>query len=316
MKVIFDLDPAVYMSAFSAQRKEYTIVYEDSDGFLHERTFQDGNEKNAWKRSISSEEYEGPAIEILDETPHLIVEEESHARQNAKTVIESALKEIERRFKQPVTEVLYFLTGTGNFREEMATIAKYKGNRDNMEKPVHYQAVRDYYIDDWGAYIIDGMEADDEVSIRMWEEWRRGNEEVVLATIDKDLDQIPGWHYDYKKHVFYDVDPLDGELFFYAQCIAGDATDNIKGCYRVGIAKAKKLVDEWWDEAQKLCYDPQNQWRAYLWARVVDTYEANMKQYPDKYPEGMTPEGAAMENAHLVYMLQNRGEVWEPPTST
>lgn len=314
MKVIFDLDPAVYMSAFSAQRKEYTIVYEDEYG-MHEKVFQDGNEKNAWKRSISSEEYDGPAIEILDETPHLVVEDESHARQSAKTVIESALKEIERRFKTQVTEVLYFLTGKGNFREKVATIAKYKGNRDNMEKPVHYQAVRDYYVDDWGAYIVEGMEADDEVSIRMWEHFRDGDEEVVLATIDKDLDQIPGWHYDYKKHVFYDIDPLEGELFFYAQCVSGDATDNIKGCYRIGAKKAADMVNEWFGEAQMLCLDPQNQWRRYIWDRIVDTYEVNMKQYPEKHEHGLCPAAAAHENAILVYMLQERDEAWEPPKS-
>ena len=309
MKVIFDLDPAVYMSAFSAQHKIYTVIYEDEDG-VQEKVFEDGNEKNRWLRDMDFEGH--PELELLDVEPYLVVEEESHARQSAKTVIESALKEVERRFKQPVESAEYFLTGKGNFREGVATIAKYKGNRDEMEKPVHYQAVRDYYIDDWGARVIDGMEADDEVSIRMWEHWRNGDEEVVLATIDKDLDQIPGWHYDYKKHVFYDVDPLDGELFFYAQCIAGDATDNIKGCYRIGITKARKFVEEWFDEATELGV---KDWRAYVWERVIDTYEQNMKQYPDRFPEGMEPAGAALENAHLVYMLQERDEVWQPPMS-
>lgn len=305
VKVFFDLDPAVYMSAFASQHKEYTIVYLDSEGKRQQAGFKDGNEKNAWKRDNAE------FIEILDEEPMLIVEEESHARQCAKTLLTRAITRLKRKYG-PI-DVEYFLTGKGNFREKVATIAKYKGNRDKMEKPVHYQAVRDYFISDWGAVVVKGIEADDEVSIRAWETFRNSDDDYLVATIDKDLDQIPGLHYDYKKHVFYEVDALDGELFFYAQILAGDATDNIKGCYRLGLVKARKLVDEWFDEAHKLCLEPQTQWRRYMWDRIVETYDVNMKQYPEKHEHDLQPEAAAHENAILVYMQQRRDEVWEPP---
>ena len=308
MKVFFDLDPAVYMSGFAAQHKTYTVVYDHPDLGLNEIVFQDGNVKNAWLRE-NKEAIEDGSLVILDTEPMLTVESESHARQAARTTIESALKEIERKYKTTDVDVVYFLTGPGNFRETVATIAEYKGNRKEMVKPVHYQAIRDYFVDHWGAYIIEGIEADDEVSIRAWAEWRNNADDYIVATIDKDLDQIPGWHYDYKKHVFYYVDELDGEMFFYAQCLAGDATDNIKGCYRLGITKAKKLVDKWFDEA----VERQADWRPHVWMNIVDMYEENMEKYPDKYPEGITAEDAAIENARLVYMLQERDEEWTPP---
>jgi hypothetical protein len=311
MKVFFDLDPAVYMSGFSAQSKIYTIVYWEEDLGIQEKVFEDGNAKNKWLREIKEQELD---IEIEDQEFHLIVESESHARQAARTVIESALRELKRRFKTDDLEVYYFLTGKGNFRESLATIAEYKGNRKDIPKPHHYAAIRDYYIDHWGAYVVEGIEADDEVSIRAWEEYRDCNQphpSYVIATIDKDLDQIPGWHYDYKKHVFYEVDALDGEMFFYAQTIAGDATDNIKGCYRIGITKAKALVDAWFDEA----VESQQDWRFYVWDMVVQTYQENMEKYPDKYPEGMSAEDAATENARLVYMMQERDELWTPSMS-
>lgn len=305
MKVFFDLDPAVYMSGFAAQHKTYSVVYDCPTG-LTEVIFPNGNEKNKWKRDLK-EEIAAGEVTIIDEVPHLTVESEGHARQAARTTVESALRELERKFKTDNLEVSYFLTGKGNFREDIATIAKYKGNRDSVPKPVHYQAIRDYFVDHWGAYIVEGIEADDEVSIRSWEEYRTGGK-YVIATIDKDLDQIPGLHYDYKKHVFYDVDELDGEMFFYAQCIAGDATDNIKGCYRIGITKAKEMVDLWFDEA----IENQWSWRSYVWDMAVTLYEKNMESYPDKYPEGMTAEEAALETARLVYMQKERDELWIP----
>lgn len=301
MKVLFDLDPAVYMASFAAQQTLYSIVYEDAEGELHEQWFQDGNKKNAWKKENTDKT-------VLEETKDLVVESESHARQCAKTILDRARREIEKKFKTKDLDIVYFLTGKGNFREELATVAKYKGNRDQMEKPVHYQAVRDYLVASWGAYVIDGIEADDEVSIRAWDEYRGNSNDYVVATIDKDLDQIPGWHYDYKKHVFYEVDELDGELFFYAQIISGDATDNIKGCYRIGISKAVKLVDEWFDLATRSDID----FREYIWEQIIETYKENQEKFPDKHPEGLSAEDEALENARLVYMQQKRDELWQP----
>ena len=310
MKIFFDLDPAVYMSAFASQKYSYSLVYEDMQGEMHQVAFKDGTDKNQWIKNNDE------AMVSYETHKELEVEDESHARQCAKTTLTHALTSIRTKFMTDI-EPEFYLTGKGNFREELATIAKYKGNRDKTEKPVHYQAVRDYFVEEWGAQIIEGIEADDEVSIRAWELWRNPPDEYVIATIDKDLDQIPGWHYDYKKHVFYDVDQLDGELFFYAQILSGDATDNIKGCYRIGNAKATKMVDQWFDEWQSLCTRkekpiPSVCYREYIWERICDEYEKNIKQFPDKNDHGLSPEAAALENAQLVYMQQRRDDIWTP----
>lgn len=306
MKVFFDLDPAVYMSAFAAQKTKHSVVWEDERGDMREDFFTDGKECGQFVKALPDNG--GLLIERFAEVE---AQDEAFACQCAKYTIEGALKEIKRKFKTDL-EPYFFLTGEGNFRDEIATIAKYKGNRDKMMKPVHYQVVRDYFIDQYGAYVIDGMEADDEVSIRAWHEWRNSVDEYVVATIDKDLDQIPGWHYDYKKHVFYEVDELDGELFFYAQVLSGDATDNIKGCYRIGLKKAEKLVAEWFDAFDHEDESYAGGWRADVWAHIIDVYLENMKQYPDKHEHGLKDYEAALENARLVYMLKERGEMWSP----
>lgn len=303
MKVFFDLDPAVYMSAFAAQKKHYSVVYTDTEtDETHQIMFEDGTERRQWMKENEEQEH----WEVEDDSFDLIVQPASFACQALKTTVTAAIRKIERKYKT-AAEPYYFLTGKGNFREEIATIAKYKGNRDNMEKPVHYEAVREYCVEHFGAYVVEGIEADDEVSIRAWSLYTGTQEDYIVVTIDKDLDQIPGIHYDYKKHVFYEVDALDGELFFYAQVLSGDATDNIKGCYRVGLTKAKKLVEEWFES-----YAEDQNWRTAIWNLVVEQYDLNMEKYPEQHEHGLSAEEAALENARLVYMQQQRDELWTP----
>lgn len=299
MQVFFDLDPAVYMAAFASQRSVYSAVWEDDKGELSEKYFEDGLQAREFVK-------ENPKAEVSKD---VLVKPVGFARQAAKTIVNVALHKIGRKFDEEVSPQ-FFLSGKGNFREGLATIAEYKGNRKELKKPEHYDQVRDYFVEAHGAYVIDGTEADDEVSIRAWEAYRMTDEPYVVATIDKDLDQIPGWHYDYKSHVFYEVDPLDAELFFYSQVLAGDATDNIKGCYRVGVVKARKMVDDWFIEA--ISSKNPAAWRARVWRGIVDAYEGSRIRYPDKHPTFLTPEEEALETARLVFLQTRRGEIWKP----
>ena len=92
-----------------------------------------------------------------------------------------------------------FLTGKNNFRTEKAVTAPYKGNRKS-EKPHHYGLLRDYLQYSWSAYLTDGIEADDMLAIRATEL----GDDSVIVTLDKDLDQVAGWHYNFvKKDKYY-----------------------------------------------------------------------------------------------------------------
>jgi hypothetical protein len=51
-----------------------------------------------------------------------------------------------------------YLTGKGNFRNDVAVTAPYKGNRKDKEKPVHLEAIRKYLIEDWNAVVSEGEE--------------------------------------------------------------------------------------------------------------------------------------------------------------
>lgn len=149
-----------------------------------------------------------------------------------------------------------YLTGDGNYRERVATILPYKGNRPT-EKPYWYQQVKDFLIHHRGAALVEGMEADDKLGIEQYKDFLyqdnllgedckiSENCKTIICSLDKDLDMIPGWHYNWKKNEKYFVDALTGWKNFWKQMLTGDATDNILGLYGVGKSSSLlKQIDE------------------------------------------------------------------------
>ena len=171
-----------------------------------------------------------------------------------------------------------FLTGTDNFRVEIATTAPYKGTRKS-EKPKHYHLLRDYLALSWGAHVVDGMEADDMLAIRATE---LGDDSVII-TLDKDLDQVVGWHYNFVKKNKYYITKDEGLLNFYCQFLVGDTVDNIKGVKGIGPKKAYKLLSTLSEKE--------------MWDVVVEHLG----------------EDRAIENGHLLYMLRHADDKFTPP---
>ncbi len=174
-----------------------------------------------------------------------------------------------------------FLTGTGNYREELATILPYKGNRKG-DKPVHYDAIRRYMVDIWDAEVIDGMEADDAMGINQ-------DADTVICTLDKDLDMITGMHYNWRKGVLYTISQAQADLFFMKQLIMGDRVDNIQGIPRYGDKKAQKVIDQ-----------SDN---------MTDLYWNILMLYDMHYPR---PFEAMLETANLLWIQRKEGELWDP----
>lgn len=304
MHLIIDADPIVYRAGFAAETHNYHLVVEHANGELEEKFFAKTEESSAGdKMKAWLKENE---VEVLDKEMVPDVEPLNFALRGVKMTIDAVISDVTREYGKP-TVVTVLLSGPGNFREAIATIKPYKGNRDSAYKPVHYQEIRDYLVHVHGGKVIEGHEADDECSILAHME----EGPCVVATIDKDLDQIPVPHYDYAKKVFYEVDEDEGQYIFWKQTLTGDATDNIQGLYRVGDKAAEKLLEKWIAEHAKQERDvPIENW---IWSNTLVEYHENMKKYPDKYPEGMTPSEAALENARLVFMQHHRGQLWTPP---
>ena len=167
-----------------------------------------------------------------------------------------------------------YLTGRGNFREDLAVTAPYKGNR-KQEKPKHYHAIRNRLVAHWKACMVEGMEADDLLRIRQEEEHSKGQESIIV-TVDKDLDQVVGWHYSLVKKDKYWLDYEEGNLLFYIQFLQGDIVDNIKGVKGIGPVRARALLE--------------GKTESEMWEVVVDLL-------------GMA---RAVENGGLLFMLRTR----------
>ncbi len=175
-----------------------------------------------------------------------------------------------------------FLTGKGNFRYNVAKTVPYKGNRKS-EKPFHYENIRIYMQSVYNAEVITGMEADDALAINQ-------TEDTVICTIDKDLLQVPGKHYNWRKNEHYVIDEYDGWYNFYIQLLQGDRADNIKGIDGIGPTKAERILEG--------SEDPED-----MFERVKAAYMANM---PDDWYYRMS------ESAMLLWMVRELAEDGSP----
>ena len=52
-----------------------------------------------------------------------------------------------------------WLSGSKNFRSRLATVMKYKGNRDKKRRPYYYDHLREFLCRHHGAQVVEGIEA-------------------------------------------------------------------------------------------------------------------------------------------------------------
>ncbi len=150
-------------------------------------------------------------------------------------------------------EGVIYLTGSKNYRFAEAGLAyPYKGNRKDQEKPVFLNDIRNYMIDEFAAEVQEEQEADDALAIGAVQR-RHG-----IATVDKDLDGVAGWHYNWRKQTKYYVTEVEADRFFYTQMLTGDAVDNIPGLSkRTGkkaMPKIKAPLQEMTDPSEMYTY--------------------------------------------------------------
>ena len=172
-------------------------------------------------------------------------------------------------------------TNKSNFRYQIATIQPYKGSRKDQKRPEHEVALRNYLFKYHSGIEVQDCETDDALGIEQMATYQNylylanpGDpddfwNDTIICTNDKDLDMIPGWHYDldfgktrkkkdgvrYKlkahktKQMYFISDPgwIDlrrneengkqvlcggGYLWFCCQLLLGDKTDDIPSLSR------------------------------------------------------------------------------------
>lgn len=183
-----------------------------------------------------------------------------------------------------------YMRGKSQWRYDVWPL--YKHRRDLTPKPVHLKSIVRHYERKFNARVPQKMEADDACSINAYDCIRKGIDYVIVS-VDKDLLQIPGQHFNYSN--FFEgknpnilVDPWDAEKFLWQQILSGDSTDDIPGCPGWGDTKSKNLLEDAQDQEEL----------------ITAVYEKYQNVYGDDALEVMNM------NASLVYLLRNPDEYW------
>lgn len=146
----------------------------------------------------------------------------------------------------------------------------------------------------FGAIVSNGCEADDLLGIEQMSYFRNGSEDSCIVSIDKDLNCIPGWHFNpglirkgivVKEPSRYLVSPKEALHFFYTQLLVGDTADGIKGAIGIGPAKAKQILEG--------C---ETEW---------DYYQACLNFF--------SCEEELTLNAQCLWIFQKEGDIWQAP---
>lgn len=190
------------------------------------------------------------------------------------------------------------LSGPDPFRYQI--LQSYKHNRQGVAKPVLYPVLKQTLID-WNALLKPGLEADDLLGIIA----TRGKDgEYIMCSIDKDLEQIPGWHFNWNK----DATPRyvgrrEADLKFYTQCLTGDPTDGFSGCPGIGPKKAAKILQAAVGEAH---------WETEIWKAIVVAYSA--AELTEAY--ALTQARVARICRAEDYDFTRNKPIWWTPTNT
>ena len=135
-----------------------------------------------------------------------------------------------------------------NFRRGVLPSYKENRSKNNQPRPLLFDALRQAVTEQYGAILKPTIEADDTVGILATTTTLASLppvEDRVIVAIDKDLDTVPGLHYNWRKPDvgIYNVTPEEAHREFMYQTLIGDSTDNYKGLPGCGPKTAAKILD-------------------------------------------------------------------------
>ncbi len=245
--VLVDGDIVVYRCAFAAEHTVYTLL--DPEGQQVIGMFDSAADYKAY---VTEKEFDVADFRVETEKH---IEPLSHALANVKSVMSRILEQ--------GTQGIVFLSQGKCYRDRIATLKVYKGNRKDAARPWHYDDVRKFLMENYDTRMLSELEADDALAMMQ-------SEDTIIASIDKDLLQVPGLHYNWVKDEGCAVSPQVGRKKKYIQVLTGDTTDNIPGIFRLGEKGARKLLDglEFEEQMYIACLTA---WEVYLKSGQADT---------------------------------------------
>jgi len=159
----------------------------------------------------------------------------------------TSTKDIKKKLDQTIVNIMSDLEGgngmiaikgVGNFRKDI--YPEYKGNRKKElteEEKKFFEYAYNYLKEGWKSVTADDMEADD--LLAMWQTEEPG----IIVSIDKDMLQVPGLHYNTRRKEYMNINEEEASLLLHTQVMMGDSVDNIPGLRGIGKVKASKVLE-------------------------------------------------------------------------
>lgn len=175
------------------------------------------------------------------------------------------------------TGYINFVKGykTGSHRYQAKS--DYKSNRPK-ESPKWWGFARQFVIDNWEAVSVDNIEVDDAVNIT-----RLNIPNSFMVAVDKDLLNLEGTHYNWKKKEWAVIDNMTAYYCFWSDMLIGQPGDGIQGIPGVGKVGAKRILYESDDYALIVLDTYMNHYgeakgieefyKNYACLKILDSYE-------------------------------------------
>ena len=306
---LIDADVFAYRAAATCDGKMYKVRYKVSnEPGVHSAKGYTTRYKKDMDAYCVANGIENPKITTVFKP-----EPESYAIHNVAMALESMYNSLVDSHIGDTKNLFFelYLTGATNFRKEVNP--SYKEKRKEEHKPVHLNACKQYLMDKFGAMSVDRLEADDVLAIRNKQLNELGVANVIVS-VDKDLLQIPGVHYNPIKDELQSINDITARYNFWKQVLMGDVTDGIYGISGVGPKTAEKIL-------QSVRFGPSGADDSEYMNVTLTAYLKDVeKNIPQEMSGYLTPNDkydlalAALTNvARQVHLLRDPKEVWEPP---
>jgi len=227
MHLVIDADSALYRAGFANEKREYACSIEGEyiTGFQYK------------KEADEFQEDTGCDVELVS-IPGPVGLSLHNLRQSVASMFAIEHSSYEMYFE-----------GEGNFRYNY--FPEYKSARKNSPKPAHFEQLKKHLQGQYGAIPVEKEETDDRVSWRHLQLLSEGKESCIVS-IDKDLNNTYGWHYNWVSGDLYYISLEEADLNFWRQLITGDVTDSVPGIPGAGKKAAEKILPYWREHGLEL----------------------------------------------------------------
>ena len=183
-------------------------------------------------------------------------------------------------------EIEIFITGDNNFRDKLFPLYKKSTDREKSRESRGelYDEAKEYLKTI--CTVSHGNEADDDIIIAWYNNKNKRNHVTTIATIDKDMRQVSGWHYHLVSEKLTYITPTEARNSFFTQLLTGDVVDNIPGLPGIGPVKAKRIV-----ESSDDCYQA-----------VIDAYKS---YHTDNWKDEINLQGA------LIWLQRGKEQMFD-----